>query len=327
MMENKSEKPIVGRNEWLKRLPKEDRGLYSMYSSIVDCIVINPSYMTVPVDDHMVHRGDGVFESFKCISGSIYNLDDHLVRLEHSCDAIGIRLPATREVMADIIVQTVRAGKQADALIRVLVSRGTGTMGVNPYACLGTEFYVVVYELPHTNIDRLPPGVSVAVSKIPIKPGIFAQVKTCNYLPNVLMKKEAVDLGVDYTVSLDEHRNLAEGATENIGIVTRGKELFMPPPDRVLAGTTARRALEFAQELVKERLLTNAEYRPISLGAVRSAAEMHIYGTTPNITPVVEFDGKPVGDGKPGPIALRLFEMLKEEMVPDSSRLTPVFDA
>lgn len=325
-MENKSEKPVVGRNEWLKRLPKEGRGLYSMYSSIVDCIVTNPSFMTVPVDDHMVHRGDGVFESFKCISGNIYNLDDHLARLERSCDAIGIRLPEARESMADIIVQTVRAGKHADALIRLLVSRGPGTMGINPYACLGTEFYVVVYELQHTSIDRLPPGVSVAVSKIPIKPGIFAQVKTCNYLPNVLMKKEAVDLGVDYTVSLDEHRNLAEGATENIGIVTRGKELFMPPPERVLAGTTARRALEFAQELVRERLLTNAEYRPISLGAVRSAAEMHIYGTTPNITPVVEFDGKPVGDGKPGAIAQRLFEMLKEEMVPDSSRLTPVFD-
>jgi branched-chain amino acid aminotransferase len=183
----------------------------------------------------------------------------------------------------------------------------------------------VAYELPDAEIEQMPKGVSLAVSKVPIKPGMFATVKTCNYLPNVLMKKEAVDLGVDFTVTLDEHRNIGEGATENIGIVTRGKELFMPPPERVLAGTTAKRALEFAQQLKEERILTAAEFRPISLGAVRSAAEVHVYGTTPNITPVTTFDGKPVGDGKPGPIAARLFDMLRQEMVPDSSRLTKVF--
>ena len=198
-------------------------------------------------------------------------------------------------------------------------------MGVNPYACFNPELYIVAYELPDAEIEQMPEGVSLAVSKVPIKPGMFATVKTCNYLPNVLMKKEAVDLGVDFTVTLDENRNIGEGATENIGIVTRGKELFMPPPERVLAGTTAKRALEFAQQLKKDRILTTAEFRPISLGAVRSAAEVHVYGTTPNITPVTTFDGKPVGDGKPGPIAKLLFDMLRQEMVPDSSRLTKVF--
>jgi branched-chain amino acid aminotransferase len=198
-------------------------------------------------------------------------------------------------------------------------------MGVNPYACFHPELYIVVYEMKQASIDKLPEGVSVALSKVPIKPGMFARVKTCNYLPNVLMKKEAVDLGVDFTVSLDENRFLGEGATENIGIVTRGKELFMPPPDRVLAGTTAKRAMAFALQLKAERVVTTAEFRAINLGAVRSAAEVHIYGTTPNITPVTSFDGKPVGDGKPGPIAQRLFDMLKAEMIPESTRLTKVF--
>ncbi len=318
-------KEIIGRDEWLARVPIREKRLHAMYSSVTDCIVTDESVMMVPVDDHMVHRGDGVFESFKCVDGAIYNLDDHFERLERSCAQLGISLPVLRDEMADIVVQTVQAGGERNALVRLLVSRGQGTMGINPYDCLGAEIYVVVYELPQTSIDHLPDGVSVAVSKIPVKPGLFATVKTCNYLPNVLMKKEAVDLGVDFTVSLDEHRNLAEGATENIGIVTRGKELFMPPPDRVLAGTTAKRALEFAKQLKAERVLTTAEFRPISMGMVRSAAEMHVYGTTPNITPVIEFDGKPVGTGVPGPIAQRLFEMLREEMVPDSSRLTKVF--
>jgi branched-chain amino acid aminotransferase len=316
---------IVGREEWLARLPGRDKKLFAMYSSVTDCIVTDQSIMAVPVDDHMVHRGDGVFESLKCIDGNIYNMADHLGRLERSCAALGIDLPVSPDQIADLIVQTVRAGEHRDALIRLLISRGQGTMGVNPYACFNPELYIVVYELPDENIQKLPEGVSLAVSKIPIKPGIFATVKTCNYLPNVLMKKEAVDLGVDFTVSLDEHRNIGEGATENIGIVTRGKELFMPPPERVLAGTTAKRALEFALQLKQDRILTTAEYRPISLGMVRSAAEVHIYGTTPNITPVTTFDGKPVGDGRSGPIAGLLFDMLRQEMVPDSSRLTKVF--
>ncbi len=318
-------KNVVGRDEWLARLPKTDKKLFAMYSSVTDCIVTDQSIMAVPVDDHMVHRGDGVFESFKCIDGSIYNLEDHLDRLERSCTALGIELLHSHAELSNIIVQTVRAGDRRDALVRLLVSRGQGTMGINPYACFHPELYIIVYELPDAKFDRLPEGVSMAVSKIPIKPGMFATVKTCNYLPNVLMKKEAVDLGVDFMVSLDEQRNLGEGATENIGIVTRGKELFMPPPERVLAGTTAKRALEFAQQLKKERVLTTAEFRPINLGLVRSAAEVHVYGTTPNITPVTVFDGNPVGDGKPGPIAKLLFDMLKQEMIPDSSRLTNVF--
>ena len=321
----KNPKPVVSKTEWSKRLPQQDKRLFAMYSSVTDAITTNQSIMCVPVDDHMVHRGDGVFESLKCVDGSIYNLKDHLDRLEHSCKAVGIEPPCPFDEMGDVVVQTIKAGRQRNALVRLLVSRGQGTMGINPYDCFKSEYYIVVYESKQASIDSLPPGVRVGVSKVPIKPGIFAQVKTCNYLPNVLMKKEAVDMGVDFTVALDENRNLAEGATENIGIVTLGKELFMPPPDRVLAGTTAKRAMAFAQQLKKERILTDADYRPISLGMVRSAAEVHIYGTTPNITPVVEFDGKPVGNGLPGPVAERLFDMLKDEMVPDSSRLTKVF--
>lgn len=318
-------KEVMGRDEWLSRLPKREKKLYAMYSSVTDCIVTDQSVMLLPIDDHMVHRGDGVFESFKCMDGGIYNLDAHLERLGRSCSLLGIELPVPLEEMADIAVQTVRAGGERNALVRLLVSRGQGTMGINPYACLGSEIYVVAYELPPLPSEGLSEGVRVGLSKIPVKPGLFATVKTCNYLPNVLMKKEAVDLGIDFTISLDEHRNLAEGATENIGIVTLGKELLMPPPDRVLAGTTAKRALHFAQTLIADRRLMSAEYRPISLGMARSAAEIHIYGTTPNITPVTVFDGKMVGKGVPGPIAAALFDMLKADMVPDSRQLTKVF--
>lgn len=319
------EKEIVECEEWLARLPHKKPMLHAMYSSVTDCIVTDPAVMVVPVDDHVVHRGDGVFESFKCVDGNIYNLDDHLGRLERSCKTLGIDLPVPLDEVADISIQTVRAGGHRDALVRLLVSRGLGTMGVNPYACIRPELYIVVYELKRAGVEVMSAGASVALSQVPIKSGLFATVKTCNYLPNVLMKKEAVDLGVDFTVSLDEQGFLGEGATENIGIVTVGRELLMPPLDRVLAGTTARRALDFGKQLATEGRLVSAKYHPISLGMVHAAAEVHIYGTTPNVAPVVTFDGHPVGDGKPGPIAQRLFDMLHQEMIPDSSRLTMVF--
>lgn len=318
-------KEVVGREEWLRRLPSPDKQLYAMYSSVTDCIVTDSAMMVVPVDDHMVHRGDGVFESFKCLDGCLYNLEAHLDRLASSCEQLGLKLPQSAVQMAAVVEQTVRAGGVRNALVRLLVSRGRGTMGINPYACSGEEWYVVVYELPMVSSKKLAKGLRAVVSEIPVKPAFFARVKTCNYLPNVLMKKEAIDQGVDLSISLDEDKNLAEGATENVGIVTRDNELFMPPFDRVLAGTTAQRAMHFAQELVAEGVLTKAEYRPISLTMAREAAEIHIYGTTTNVTPVVEWEGRPVGDGSAGLVAAKLFERLSAEMVPDSRRLRKVF--
>lgn len=319
-------KKIVDRTEWWKRFAPTESILCAMYSSVTDCIVRDPILMNVPVDDHLVHRGDGVFESFKCVKGQVYNLEAHLARLQRSAETVGLELPVALDEMAQIILQTIRAGGERNVLIRLLLSRGCGTMGVNPYACRRPEFYVVVYRSTLAGAVDFPDGVRVGVSRVPVKPGFLATVKTCNYLPNVLMKKEAVDAGLDFVVSLDEAGNLAEGATENIGIVTPEKELLMPPPERVLEGTTARRALFLAQKLVEKGLLVCAEYRPISLEQARSAREMHIYGTTPNVTPVIEFDAAPVGDGKPGEVAKQLFALLRDEMLPESLHLTSVFD-
>ena len=318
-------KEIVDRKGWFERLNRKEKKLYAMYSSVTDCIVTDSSVMMVPVDDHIVHRGDGVFESFKCLDGNLYNLRAHLERLQHSCAVLDIFCKNSLEEIEEIVIQTVKAGNQPNALVRLLVSRGCGTMGVNPYDCKRPEWYVVVYELPaHDNLV-LPEGATLGISKIAVKPGIFATVKSCNYLPNVLMKKEAIDLGLDFTVSIDEKRNIAEGAVENIGIVTRGHELVMPPPDRVLSGTTAQRAMILAKQLLETRLLVNAEYRPVTMGMLRAAVEVHMYGTTTNITPIISLDGVPVGDGKVGPVAAALFDLLKKDMVSNNSHLIKVF--
>jgi branched-subunit amino acid aminotransferase/4-amino-4-deoxychorismate lyase len=316
--------------EWIERTAAARGGLsdrlYAMFSSLTGGITTDPALMMIPADDHLAHRGDGVFESLKCIGGSLYNIKAHLTRLEHSCRGIGTELPQSQDELRRIICDTVRAGGERDCLVRVLVSRGTGNMGIDPAQCAGPELYVMAYRYTARTLDgRLKPA-RAAVSSVPIKPPQLATIKTCNYLPNVLMKLEANRRSLDFVICVDPNGNLGEGATENIGILTENDELLMPPPEYVLTGTTARRALSLAQQLVADGTLKCAEYRDIPPEMAVRAKEMFIFGTTADVTPVIEWEGRPVGSGAPGPVAARLLDLLMNDMTPQSDTLTEVFE-
>jgi branched-chain amino acid aminotransferase len=136
-----------------------------------------------------------------------------------------------------------------------------------------------------------------------------------------------VDLGVDFVVSFDDRGCLAEGPTENVGIVTTDRELLFPTLDCILAGTTMLRVLELAQELVKTGELRKAGLAPIPRNEVTWASEMLIVGTTPNVAMVREFDGKPIGSGKPGPIYRKLRALLLDDIHKNRKMLTTAFSA
>ncbi len=314
--------------EWLARLSAARGGLsdvlYAMYSSLTGGITTDPALMSVPADDHLTHRGDGVFESLKCVDGSLYNVSAHLKRLGHSCEGIGMARPCPQAELEQIVCDTVRAGGRRDCLVRILVSRGTGNMGIDPAQCEGPALYVVVYRYTARIQDGQLKPARVALSTVPIKPPELATIKTCNYLPNVLMKLETNRRGLDFVISVDDNGNLGEGATENVGILTQDNELLMPTPEHVLAGTTALRALELAQQLVADGTLKAAEYRDISLKQAEQAKEIFIFGTTTDVTPVIEWEGRPVGDGVPGPVAGKLLNLLTHDMTPKSDTLTEV---
>lgn len=319
----------LNNTDWMTRLNTARSGLnnrfFAMYSSLTGGITTDPVLMMIPVDDHLAHRGDGVFESIKCVNGQLYNAKAHLERLQQSCEGIGMQPPFPPEQILDIICATIRAGGRRDSLVRVLVSRGVGNMGVDPVPCEGPVLYVAVYELSQrTENGRMKPA-RAGISAIPLKPPPLATIKTCNYLPNVLMKREARQRGLDFVIALDANGNLGEGATENIGILTPTGELLMPKTDYILAGTTARRALELAQSLVAGGTLTAAEMRNITPEQAASAKEIFLFGTTTDVTPVVEWDGRPVGSGTPGPVAAILLERLRSDMIPENEILTEVF--
>ena len=295
----------------------------AMYSSWYQGIVIDPALMLVPVDDHLVHRGDGIFEAFKCTNWNIYALDRHLERMKHSLATSGLECPVDRSHLIEIIRETVRAGNAPDCIIRVFISRGPGSFTASPYDTVGSQLYVVVTEYIPTPKERYEKGVTLVTVGVPVKSDYFATVKNCNYLPNVLMKKAATDTGADYPISLDERGFLAEGATENIGIVTGKGELLIPRFLRTLRGITVTRTLELARQMLGKELTVVAE-ADITRELAYAASEMLVFGTSFNILPVVEYDGRMIGNGKPGPIFGKLLEMIADDVANNPEMLTPV---
>ncbi|MBT8407655.1 MAG: aminotransferase class IV, partial [Deltaproteobacteria bacterium] len=160
----------------------------------------------------------------------------------------------------------------------------------------------------------------------PIKRSYFANIKSCNYLPNVLMKKEAVDAGVQYTISIDEDGFLGEGSTENIGIVTAGRTLKFPQFHRILKGTTVSRVAELAEALVDKGELQRVVFEHITRKEAYSGTEILLFGTTFDILAAVKFDGRAIGSGNPGPIYHLLRELLEQDIQSNTELHTKVFD-
>jgi branched-chain amino acid aminotransferase len=150
----------------------------------------------------------------------------------------------------------------------------------------------------------------------------MAEIKNCNYLPNVLMKRESIDWGVDFVVGYDAQGHLTEGPTENAGIVTRHGELAFPRLENILAGTTMLRLVDLAKAFPDSGELRAIRFRDISEDEVRAAAEVLVVGTTINVVAVRAYEGQPVGDGRPGPVWRRLQTLLEEDILQNSAMRT-----
>ena len=297
---------------------------FAMYSSLLDGLLTDPVLMQLPVDDHLVHRGDGVFETCKCVAGGIYLLNAHLSRLERSAAAIGIRWAGGMDAVRALTLETARAARRDDCSIRIILARGPGGFGVSPYEPPAPALYIVVYGLGRPFMALHPEGASVRRSTIPAKPAEMAEIKNCNYLPNVLMKRESVDWGVDFVVGYDARGHLTEGPTENAGMVTHNRELVFPRLENILAGTTMLRVAELAKGLLATGELRDIQFRDITEAEVRASAEMLIVGTTLNVVAVRSYEGQPIGAGRPGPVWQRLQTLLEEDLLQNAAMRTPV---
>lgn len=310
--------PVLTRDDVFARLmeaPQKSRANYfAMYSTWLGGITTDPQLMLIPIDDHIVHRGDGVFEAAKCIDGQVYALDRHLDRLALSAARVGLTLPHSADEIRAIALQALKVSKATTAMIRLYISRGPGGFTANPYESLGSQMYLVITPYAPVSPSKYETGVEVRISRIGVKEGFFSQVKSCNYLPNVLMKKESVDLGVDFTVAREDDGAIAESSTENFGIITENNEFVVPGFERTLKGITAIRLMELAQTLVQDGRLRAVRNGRLKLDDVRRAKEAMMIGTTLDCLPVTRFENEAVGSGKVGPVCRALLDLLRADM-------------
>lgn len=308
---------LLSQQDWLQRITKHShapRESYrAMYSTWWDGIVTDPNLMLIPIDDHQVHRGDGVFEAFKVIDRKIYLEKEHLDRLDRSSQAIHLKNPFSREQTANILAETLRASGLERAVIRLFLGRGPGSFTANPYDSISTQMHVVVTDLTPPPEAKVKNGVSLAISKIPVKDPFMARIKSCNYLPNVLMKKEAIDQGVDYTVGVDNQGFLMEGSTENLILISEEGSLIRPKAEGILDGTTMLRAFELAQSLKDSGQIKSIGEKTFTVEDLRRAREVMMIGTTIDVLSVTQFEGRALGDGRPGPIAAKIRELLIQD--------------
>ena len=297
---------------------------YAMYSSVLGGIVTDPALMVLPLDDHMVHRGHAVFDTATLTQGMLYQLDPHLDRLIKSAGGARISLPFSREQLRQIILDTAAASRRREGSVRYWLSAGPGGYGLGPAECVHSSFYVIVFKQEAYPASYYHDGIKLITSQVPIKPPLFARIKSTNYLPNVLVLLEAKDQGADNGIFIDERGMVAESSNMNVAFVTRDRVFRHPPFEAILSGITIQRVLEFASLLVQQGVLNAIDLTAIPVQEGRKAAEMMLIGSSIRVAPVVVWDRQKIGDGKPGPIAKKLLEMWNEDTKSAQDQLVAV---
>lgn len=279
-----------------------------IYSTWLGGVVRQPELAMLPLDDHMVHRGDAVFEAMRFGSGGIYLWTAHWERMKVSAHRVGIELRHSESDILEIIRFMVKESGQSEGLIRIFASRGAGSFSVSPYDPKRTELYIVLSPLVLAAPSQYEDGVTLCLATTIGKEGLLAQVKSCNYLINVLVKKEALDRGYDYGVCKTSEDEITESSTENLVVLDKNNELLFPTWSNTLKGTTLVRLMQLcgSQEEFKPR------QRILKFEDLKQARALMLVGTTLGVLPVRQFETYSFSDFLP---AQSLNQLLQEDII------------
>jgi branched-chain amino acid aminotransferase len=265
--------------------------------------LVDKAKAQVSVFDHGLLYGDGVFEGIRAYNGRVFMLDEHVERLYKSAQAISLAIPMTRKAMAKAVVATCKANKISNGYIRLIVTRGVGTLGLNPYTCETPQVIIIAGGIQLYPAKVYETGMSVVTvgTMRNQTEATNPRIKSLNYLNNVLAKIEAINAGVMECVMLNPQGYVAEASGDNIFIV-RGNTLVTPPSwCGSLEGITRAVVMKLAPEHgyeVKEDVLARYD--------LYTADEMFLTGTAAEIISVVNMDRRVIGTGKPGPVTREL---------------------
>ncbi|HAV63743.1 MAG TPA: branched-chain-amino-acid transaminase [Verrucomicrobiales bacterium] len=269
----------------------------------------NEKTATVSVFDHGLLYGDGIFEGIRAYHGRVFKLREHIDRLYDSAKAILLDIPMSHDAMMKAVVETCRKNKLRDGYIRLVVTRGPGTLGLNPKRCKDPQVIIIADKIqlyPPEYYEKGLDIVTVPTTRNLVN-AVNPAIKSLNYLNNILAKIEANNAGVEEAVMLNQHGFVAECTGDNIFIVRKNELLTPPLTAGALYGITRGVVMELGREeglSVRETDLTRYD--------LFVAEECFLTGTGAELIPVVKIDGRVIGSGKPGQITRNLVQRYHE---------------
>ena len=257
----------------------------------------------VSVFDHGLLYGDGIFEGIRAYNGRVFRLKEHIDRLFYSAKAILLNLPMSRADIAEAVLETCRRNKIHDGYIRLVVTRGVGTLGLNPNRCKNPSLIIIAGKIQLYPVEYYERGLEIIT--VPtvrnLHSALNPAIKSLNYLNNIMAKIEANNSGCEEAIMLNAEGFVSECTGDNIFILKENELLTPPLSAGALYGVTRKVVMEIAAEsglLVREPNLSRYD--------MFNADECFLTGTGAELVPVIKIDGRVIGNGKPGPVTRRL---------------------
>jgi len=259
----------------------------------------------VSVFDHGLLYGDGVFEGIRAYNGRVFKLKEHIERLYASAKAILLDIPLSQTEMLKATVETIRANKLRDCYVRLIVTRGVGSLGLNPRGCKKPSIIIIAGKIQVYPPELYARGMDIVT--VPtvrnLHSAVNPAIKSLNYLNNILAKIEANNAGVEEAVMLNAEGFVAECTADNLFIIKRGALLTPPLSAGALYGVTRGTVMELAEQTGMKVAETN-----LTRYDLFNADECFLTGTAVEIMPVIKIDGRVIGTGKPGALTHKLTE-------------------
>ena len=271
----------------------------------------------ISVFDHGLLYGDGVFEGIRSYGGLLFKLKEHVDRLYESAHTILLKVPMTRKEMIEAVVGTLKAIRLTDAYIRLVVTRGPGDLGLDPRKCDKATVFIITDKIVLYPERVYREGMEIVTVPTPrnLPEALNPQIKSLNYLNNILAKIEATNAGVQEALMLSAHGYVAECTGDNLFIVKERALLTPPPYVGLLKGITRGAVMGLARRariLVREEMMTRHD--------LYNAKECFLTGTAAEIAPIVKIDGRTIGAGKPGRVTLKLMKAFRNLTKTDGVR-------
>ena len=267
----------------------------------IDGYFLPKSEAKISVYDHGFLYGDGVFEGIRAYNGRVFKLEEHIKRLYHSANSIELSIPMSQEDLKKKILETIRRNGLKDAYVRVVVTRGVGDLGLDPRKCPKSSIIIIADRITLWKEKSLK-AITASTRRNAVT-ALNPMIKSLNYLNNILAKLEANRANVSEAIMLNQQGLVCEGTGDNIFIV-KNRVIATPPPSaNILVGVTRDAVIELAS---KEGL--KVEQRDITVHELYNADEAFFTGTAAEVMPLVDVDGRRIGNGEPGPITRKLME-------------------